>query len=143
MRVAKFGMAFNYEPTTQTTIETGEIIYPDKFLKQRCKDFTLINYYIKEKRFYAQNIMGFNNIEKQLYIEMFLIDNNPRKYIYDNYSDAIYKVLDTPINVNFDTIQRKMYEIPISLLNTSEIRIDKEFIVNKFNELKGLINATI
>ena len=41
-------MAFNYEPTTQTTIETGEIIYPDKFVKQKCKDFTLINYYIKE-----------------------------------------------------------------------------------------------
>lgn len=141
MQVKSYGLAFDFEPTKESYVENVEIQVTQTYVTQSLTNFVLINYYKREKSLRAFNADGFQNIQKQLYIEMFALDTNPRKYIYDKRDDAIYKIVDTPISQEFDPSKRKMYSLPIELVNSSDLRFDLDFIRNKFNELWGVLNA--
>lgn len=141
MRVKNYGLAFDFVPTQESYIADLEIEVANQYVTQNLTNFVLINYYKKEKTLYASNTDGFQNITKQLYIEMFSLDTNPRKYIYDKKDDAIYKIMDTPISQEFDPSKRKIYTLPIELVNNSNLRFNMEFIRNKFNELWEILNA--
>lgn len=141
MRVKNYGLAFDFVPTQESYIADLEIEVANQYVTQNLTNFVLINYYKKEKTLYASNTDGFQNITKQLYIEMFSLDTNPRKYIYDKRDDAIYKIMDTPISQEFDPSKRKIYTLPIELVNNNNLRFNMEFIRNKFNELWEILNA--
>lgn len=141
MRVKNYGLAFDFVPTQESYIADLEIEVANQYVTQNLTNFVLINYYKKERTLYASNTDGFQNITKQLYIEMFSLDTNPRKYIYDKRDDAIYKIMDTPISQEFDPSKRKIYTLPIELVNNNNLRFNMEFIRNKFNELWEILNA--
>lgn len=141
MRVKNYGLAFDFVPTQESYIADLEIEVANQYVTQNLTNFVLINYYKKEKTLYASNTDGFQNITKQLYIEMFSLDTNPRKYIYDKRDDAIYKIMDTPISQEFDPSKRKIYTLPIELVNNNNLRFNMEFIRSKFNELWEILNA--
>lgn len=141
MRVKNYGLAFDFVPTQESYIADLEIEVANQYVTQNLTNFVLINYYKKERTLYASNTDGFQNITKQLYIEMFSLDTNPRKYIYDKRDDAIYKIMDTPISQEFDPSKRKIYTLPIELVNNNNLKFNMEFIRNKFNELWEILNA--
>lgn len=141
MRVKNYGLLFDYLPSRET-LDTDMPI-TNQYVTQEFTNFVLVNYYKGERKNVAFNSDGFQSVSKQMYIELYALDTNPRKILFDKKDDKFYKILETPINQEFEPNKRKLYTLPIELINDSNIKFDKAFIVDKFNELWEVLNGSV
>lgn len=140
MRIKYYGLAFDYEPSEEVNFDDVDLV---KGVNQKIHNFVYINYYKFAKSFRAINQNGFMQIDMKLFIEMYMIDENPRKYIYDDKEGKIFRILETPLEQVFNPAKRKMYQLPIELITNNEMKFDIDFIKAKFNELREVANANL
>lgn len=141
MKIKSYGLLFDFLPTKE--IENEEMPVVKNYVRQDCTNFVLVNYFKSERKNLATNAEGFQNLVKQMYIEMYMIDTNPRKMLYDKKDDSFYRILETPISQEFEPSKRKLYILPIEFINDSDLRFDDKFIKDKFNELWSVLNGSI
>lgn len=141
MRIKSYGLLFDFLPTQESDNEAMPVT--KQYVMQECTNFVLVNYFKGEKKNVAFNDEGFQTYTKQMFIEMYMIDTNPRKILYDKKDNAFYRILEMPINQEFNPSHRKLYRLPIELIADSDLRFDSEFIRNKFDELWGVLNGGI
>lgn len=141
MRIKSYGLLFDFLPTQESDNQAMPVT--KQYVTQECNNFVLVNYFKGEKKNVAFNSEGFQTYTKQMFIEMYMIDTNPRKILYDKKDNAFYRVLETPIDQEFNPSNRKLYRLPIELIADSDLRFDSEFIHNKFEELWGVLNGSI
>lgn len=140
MQIKSYGLMFEFMPTKETDYD--EIKVTKNYVTQECKNFVLINYFKGEKKNIAYNADGFQTLDKQMYIELYMIeDTNPRKIIYDKKDDSFYRILETPINQEYNPSRKKIYRLPIEFISDSDLRFDSDFVRKKFDELWGELNA--
>lgn len=142
MRAKSNGLAFNFTPAFETPMQNFEEV-TNQYVIQDLNNFVLINFYKYEKKQFAVNQDGFQSINRILYAEMPMIDTNPRNYIYDGKESLIYKVIDMPINPSVDPSKKKLVQVQIELVNTSDLKFDLKFIKAKYDELFGVMYAAI
>lgn len=142
MRLKSDGLAFNYTPAQETTMEKFSDLV-QVYVTQFLSDFALVNYYKTEKRNYAFNDNGFQSITREMWFEMPLIDTNPRTFIYDAKDEMVYKVMEAPINPAYNPAMRKLIELRVELINWSDYKFDIDFIKDKYDELKGVLYASV
>ena len=141
MKIKSYGLLFDFLPTQE--IENEEMPVVKNYVKQECTNFVLVNYFKGEKKNVAINSDGFQSLVKQMYIEMYMVDTNPRKMLYDKKDDCFYRILETPISQEFEPSKRKLYRLSIELINNSDLRFDEKFIKDKFNELWRVLNGSL
>lgn len=139
MRVKYYGLAFDYEPSTEITHDEESSLV--KNINQLIHNFAFINYHKFSKTYRAFSADGFMKYDMKLFVEMYMIDTNPRKFIYDDKEQAIFRILDMPLEQSFNPAKRRIYQLPIELVTNNDIRFDLDFIKAKFEELKGVANA--
>ena len=141
MRIASSGLAFDYEPTKEVMRKNSNIV--DDYVRQEFTNFALISYYKKEKKQVTRNLDGFLNIDIRMVFEMNMLDTNPRRYIYDKSTDLVFRVSNTPINPALDPSKRRMIELDVDMVNSSEMLFDLDFIREKYKEIWEALYATI
>lgn len=141
MRIASSGLAFDYEPTKEIMRKNSMIA--EDYVKQEFTNFALISYYKKEKKQVTRNLEGFLNIDTRMVFEMNMLDTNPRRYIYDKSTDLVFRVSNTPINPALDPSKRRMIELDVDMVNSSEMLFDLDFIREKYKEIWEALYAAI
>lgn len=141
MRIASSGLAFDYEPTKEIMRKNSMIA--EDYVKQEFTNFALISYYKKEKKQVTRNLEGFLNIDIRMVFEMNMLDTNPRRYIYDKSTDLVFRVSNTPINPALDPSKRRMIELDVDMVNSSEMLFDLDFIREKYKEIWEALYAAI
>ena len=141
MRIASSGLAFDYAPTKEIMRKNSMIA--EDYVKQEFTNFALISYYKKEKKQVTRNLEGFLNIDIRMVFEMNMLDTNPRRYIYDKSTDLVFRVSNTPINPALDPSKRRMIELDVDMVNSSEMLFDLDFIREKYKEIWEALYAAI
>lgn len=141
MRIKSYGLLFDY--TNAQEVKRPNIDGITNYLIQELNNFVLISYFKREKKYSATDENGFLNIKQQLFIEFYMTDTFPRKILYDAKSDLLYRIKDMPINQEFEPSRRRLYELPIELIDSSFLRFDLDFIRAKYKEMLGIYNAAV
>lgn len=142
MRIKSYGLFFDFLPTKETMNEKMEVV--KDYVTQECTNFAMASYYKGEKKNVAFNEDGFQSYTKQMFIELFMLDTtNPRKMLYDKKDDSFYRILETPINQEYNPSKRKIYRLTIEMINDSDLRFDSQFIRDKFKEMEREINGNL
>lgn len=141
MKIVCSGLAFDYEPTKEIMRKNSAIV--EDYVQQEFTNFALISYYKKEKKQYTRNLDGFMNIDIRMVFEMNMLDTNPRRYIYDKATDLVFRVSNTPINPSLDPSKRRMIELDVDMVNSSEMLFDLDFIRNKYKEIWEALYAVV
>lgn len=143
MRIKYYGMLFDY--TEALEVQKKNIELDAGYVAQEINNFVLVNYYKREKKYWAIDDNGFQTIKKQLFIELYMTDTNPRKLLYDKKDDMVYRISDMPIGQTFEPDRRRLYELPIEVIETAKftMRLNMDFIRSKYDELWEVYNATV
>lgn len=139
MRVKRYGLLFDYEGTKES--EMDNIAYINNYVEQTFNNFVLVNYFLIQKSLTTYKDDGFQNISQQFFIELFMIDTNPRKLLYDKKSDKIYYVNNTEIAQELEPNRRRLYTLPLQVINEASFKIDTQFIRDKFNQMWEVYNG--
>lgn len=140
MRIKSYGLLFTYQPTVEVEHQNIQLT---KHLSNVLSNFILINYFKYEKIFQIRLDDGFMTKKTQMFIDLYASKLNPNELLFDKETNQIYKVMDIPINQEYDPAKRKRYTLPIEMIDSNLLNIDINFVLNKYNYLYEQYNADL